>query len=222
MKRLLELFCGTKSMGREAEALGWEVVSVDIRADFEPTILCDLLEYDYKAAWKPGEFLMIHASPPCTLYSIAQKNRDPETGNLLTQRTKDIIDYIQPKYVCVENPAASLMWHQGIFPWPKKLASYCKYTDPDDASWGYRKNTFFSSNIPNLKLQICNKDCANMVTFEGRKLHREIAQIGYSSSLPKDSGVQRRTHKQIELYRIPGALCKEILAAVEVAETSSA
>jgi len=209
-------------MGREAEALGWEVVSVDIRADFEPTILCDLLEYDYKKAWEPGEFFMIHASPPCTLYSIAQKNRDPETGNLLTQRTKDIIDYLQAPYVCVENPASSLMWHQGIFPWPKTLASYCKYTDPEDDSWGYRKQTFFSTNIPNLKLQICNKDCANMVEFEGRKLHREIAQIGGSSSIPRESGIQTRTHKQVELYRIPGPLCKEILAAVEVAETSSA
>ena len=42
MPRLLELFCGTKSVGRAFEAAGWEVVSLDIVSKFEPTILCDI------------------------------------------------------------------------------------------------------------------------------------------------------------------------------------
>ena len=47
MPRLLELFCGTKSIGRAFEAAGWEVVSLDIVSKFEPTILCDIRSWDY-------------------------------------------------------------------------------------------------------------------------------------------------------------------------------
>ena len=47
MPRLLELFCGTKSIGRAFEAAGWEVVSLDIVSKFEPPILCDIRSWDY-------------------------------------------------------------------------------------------------------------------------------------------------------------------------------
>ena len=47
MPRLLELFCGTKSVGRAFEAAGWEVVSLDIVSKFEPTILCDIRSWNY-------------------------------------------------------------------------------------------------------------------------------------------------------------------------------
>ena len=54
MPRLLELFCGTKSVGRAFEAAGWEVVSLDIVSKFEPTILCDIRSWDYTTF--PGHF----------------------------------------------------------------------------------------------------------------------------------------------------------------------
>ena len=53
MPRLLELFCGTKSVGRAFEAAG-EVVSLDIVSKFEPTILCDIRSWDYTTF--PGHF----------------------------------------------------------------------------------------------------------------------------------------------------------------------
>ena len=63
MPRLLELFCGTKSVGRAFEAAGWKVVSLDIVSKFKPTILCG----DYTTF--PGHFDMVWASPVCTEYS---------------------------------------------------------------------------------------------------------------------------------------------------------
>ena len=68
MPRLLELFCGTKSIGRAFEAAGWEVVSLDIVSKFEPTILCDIRSWDC-ALFPPGHFDMVWASPVCTEYS---------------------------------------------------------------------------------------------------------------------------------------------------------
>ena len=46
MPRLLELYSGTGSMGKAFRKLGWKVVSVDLRADFNPDICCDVLDFD--------------------------------------------------------------------------------------------------------------------------------------------------------------------------------
>ena len=62
--KLLELFAGTGSVGKEWERLGLgEVVSVDVSGKFgEPTYCVDILEWDYKA-FPPGHFDAVWASP---------------------------------------------------------------------------------------------------------------------------------------------------------------
>ena len=50
--RLLELFSGIGSIGRAFEALGWEVTSLDLEG--EPTIKCDILDWDHTAFYLPG------------------------------------------------------------------------------------------------------------------------------------------------------------------------
>ena len=59
--RLLELFSGTGSVGKVAHALGYEVISLDLA---DATICCDILDWDYKAAFSVGHFDIIWASPP--------------------------------------------------------------------------------------------------------------------------------------------------------------
>ena len=42
--KLLELFSGTKSIGRAFEALGWQVTSLDSDPQSQPSLCCDILE----------------------------------------------------------------------------------------------------------------------------------------------------------------------------------
>ena len=103
MPRLLELFCGTKSVGRAFEAAGWEVVSLDIVLKFEPTILCDIRSWDYTTF--PGHFDMVWASPVCTEYSRALTTRPRRLleGDALVLSALEIIAHFDPLMWVIEN-----------------------------------------------------------------------------------------------------------------------
>ena len=53
--RLLELFCGTGSIGRAFERRGFEVISVDIAPKAKATHTCDIMQFDYRQ-YPPGYF----------------------------------------------------------------------------------------------------------------------------------------------------------------------
>lgn len=46
MKKLLEIFCGTKSMSKIFEENGWETYTVDIDSKYNPTECIDILDFD--------------------------------------------------------------------------------------------------------------------------------------------------------------------------------
>ena len=88
-RRMLDLFCGTGSVGDVFRDAGFEVISVDMDARWKPTICVDVMDWDYRSAFPPGYFTAIAASPPCTEYSIAltTRPRDIATSNRIVQRT---------------------------------------------------------------------------------------------------------------------------------------
>ena len=100
MPRLLELFCGTKSVGRAFEAAGWEVVSLDIVSKFEPT-----------TTFPPHHFDMVWASPVCTEYScvLMTRLRRLLEGDALVLSALEIIAHFDPLMWIVENPATGLL-----------------------------------------------------------------------------------------------------------------
>ena len=222
--RILSLFSGTGSVDKVAKEMGHEVVSLDISDRYNPTYVSDILDFNF-SLWPPGYWDCIFASPPCDSYSIApshmfdkeQRAKRANEANAVTRRTLEVIQYLQPKYYVVENPATSLIWKQGIFDELPgvmfKKVSYCMYSD-----WGYRKNTTLATNI-DFVLKICRGDCGYVHQIKDaqgkiRFLHQSVAKQGVSQHT-KGLGVQQTTHKRWELWRVPGKLIGDILEATE-------
>lgn len=137
--KILELFAGTKSIGKAAAELGYDIFSTDVDNSFNTDYTTDLLDFDIKKVpWKPD---IIWSSPPCTSFSIAShshhwtKELEPlsdtaQIGYQLVEKTIEIINHFNPTYWYIENPRGLLR----KFPIMKDLpnrntVNYCQYND---------------------------------------------------------------------------------------------
>lgn len=144
--KILELFAGTRSIGKAFEARGHEVFSVDWNRNFENINLhIDINRLTAQQILNEfGQPDVIWASPDCTTYSIAaiskHRKRD-ENGNLApvsdyarfcdqcNQHVLDLIRWLRPKFFFIENPRGGMRkmnWMQGI---PRYTVTYCQYGD---------------------------------------------------------------------------------------------
>ena len=196
MKRLLELFSGTKSVSKAVGIQYSEVVNVDMMDTYSPTIKSDILNWDYKV-FPPGYFHTIWASPPCTEYSKLNQSHPEKTPNLeladsIVKKTIEIIEYFKPVKWYIENPqTGTLKDREFMWSIPFYDVDYCSYSD-----WGYKKRTRFWTNVDDFKPLLClRKNCPNK---EGLK-HKIM--IG--------NGSNGRT-TLAERYRIPEKLIQEL------------
>ena len=136
--KVLELFCGTKSISKAFEKAGHETFTVDNDPQHSPDLCINILEFeinDLPKEWRKPE--VIWASPPCTTFSVASigiywdaskpKSWKTYIGLAIAKKTIEIIHELKPKYYFIENPRGMLRkqyFMESIF---KKTVSYCKY-----------------------------------------------------------------------------------------------
>ena len=196
--RLLELFAGTGSVGKAFQQFNWDVVGLDITKGH--AICCDILEWDY-TTYKPGYFDAIHASPPCTQYSIARANaktpRNLAQADEFVSRTLDIIKYLQPTIFMIENPATGLLKKRPIMqPLQEymRTVTYCSYGTQ------YRKATAIWTNLSHFWIprRMCAKHNPCVHVLNGKHALRAQNSKGVTTK---------------QLYALPHELCMDLAKA---------
>lgn len=205
--KILELFAGTRSIGKAFERAGHEVYSIEWDKNFEDI---DWYEDIGKITAQDiierfGKPDVIWASPDCSSFSIAaishHRRKNPETGNLdpvsdyakfcdkVDQNVLKLIKDLNPAYYWIENPVGGLRkmtWMQDI-PY-RYTTTYCQ--------WGEKrmKPTDLFTNYPNAYFPRCKN---------GDPCH-ESAPRGSRTGTQGLKGSKERS-------RIPDALCDYIV-----------
>lgn len=209
--KILELFAGTRSIGKAFERAGHEVYSIEWDKNFEnidwyedigKITAQDIIE-------RFGKPDVIWASPDCSSFSIAaishHRRKNPETGNLdpvsdyakfcdqVDQNVLKLIKDLNPTYYWIENPVGGLRkmsWMQDI-PY-RYTTTYCKWGDKR------MKPTDLFTNYPNAVFPRCKN---------GDSCH-EAAPRGSKTGTQGLKGSKDRS-------RIPDALCDYIVELCE-------
>lgn len=208
--KVLELFAGTRSIGKAFEARGHEVFSVDWNRKFENIDLyADISRLTAAEILEEfGQPDVIWASPDCTTYSIAaiSKHRKREDNGDLApisdyakfcdKCNKHVIELIRelnPKVFFIENPRGGMRKMSFIRDIPRYTVTYCQYGDTR------MKPTDLWTNHPDPKFKPA---CKN-----GDPCH-EPAPRGSKTGTQGLNGSKNRSV-------IPAALCEHIVKICE-------
>lgn len=162
--KVLELFAGTRSIGKTFESRGHEVYSVEWDKRFEDiNLYADIMTVTADQIIKEfGRPDVIWASPDCTTYSVAaiSKHRRKEpNGNLIpiteyatfcdsvNKHVVDLIKELKPKYYFIENPVGGLRKMDFMQELPRYTVTYCQYGERR------QKPTDIWTNHPNPKFK---------------------------------------------------------------------
>lgn len=218
-KKVLELFAGSRSIGKQAEDLGMEVLSVDKFIAENMDLVCGVEEITKEIIIeKLGIPDIIWASPVCSAWSktgwfhywntqiykltnsfVASKPFANESVEMV-RKTIEIFSWFPEAYFFMENPEGMLQKHPVLSYFKvcglrvrKTNVTYCRYGDT------IRKPTQIWNNCTNW---IPKMPCNN-----GDKCHEYSPRGSQRGILGKESSYERS--------KIPDALCKEILLAAD-------
>ena len=206
--KVLELFAGSRSFGKVAEKLGHQVFSVDINNFNNINLVIDILDLTKDHIKFYPDY--IHASPPCTYFSVASighhwnENHTPKTkeailGMKILNKTLEIFTWFPKAKFTMENPVGKMRrMVKGI---NRTTITYCSYGDkrmkPTDI-WSNNIYDMFNLNGWKPK-EMC---------FAGNiKCHHEAAPRGSKTGT---QGLKNNYERSI----IPEQLCYEIINAM--------
>lgn len=171
MKKLkvLELFAGTRSIGKAFEKRGHEVYSIEWDKSFDNIDWYEdigkITAHDILDRF--GKPDIIWASPDCSSYSVAalgkHRKKNPITGNLEPQtdyakfcdkvnaHVIDLIKELKPKYYFIENPRGGMRKMDFIQDLPRYTVTYCKYLTDRPLQERRMKPTDIWTNHPDPK-----------------------------------------------------------------------
>lgn len=215
--KVLELFAGTRSIGRAFESRGHKVYSVEWDKRFDGIDLYEnILNIQADDIVRLfGQPDVIWASPDCTTYSIAaiSHHREKEaSGNLapvsdyakfcdkVNQHILCLIRELSPKYWFIENPRGGLRKMNFMRGLPRYTVTYCQYGDTR------MKPTDIWTNHPNPRFKL---PCHN-----GSPCHARAPRGAKSGTQGLKGAIDRA--------KIPVQLCEHIVDICEEAETCGA
>lgn len=211
--KVLELFSGTRSIGKAFEEKGHEVFSIDYCEEFVADLHDDI---EFLTAEKVLELFgkpdVIWASPDCTTYSVAaishHRRKNGETGSLdavseyaqkcdrVNRNMLRLIEELQPKYWFIENPRGGFRKMDFIQGKPRHTVTYCQYETDKPVKDRRMKPTDIFTNHPDPQFK---KPCKN-----GDACHAR-APRGARTGTQGIKGAKDRS-------RIPVALCRHVVA----------
>lgn len=145
--KILELFAGTRSIGKAFKARGHDLFSIEWDRSFDGIDLyTDVMSVTADEILRSfGRPDVIWASPDCSTFSVAaishHRRKNPETGALepiseyakfcdaVDQHVLDLIRELRPTFYFIENPRGGMRkmpWMQGL---PRYTVTYCQYGD---------------------------------------------------------------------------------------------
>lgn len=212
--KVLELFAGTRSIGKAFEARGHEVFSVEWNKDFDNIDLyADIGQLTAKEIIEQfGYPDVIWASPDCSSYSVAaiskHRRKNSITGSLdpisdyarfcdkVNRHVLELIRELHPKYWFIENPRGGMRKMEWMYDLPRYTVTYCKYGEER------MKPTDIWTNHPDPKFLPPSKN-------------------GDPDHIPAPRGARTGTQGlkgSVERSKIPALLCEHIVDICEEGE----
>lgn len=211
--RVLELFAGSRSVGKVAEAMGHEVCSVDIKPFDKIDLVsdCEFLTID-QLPFIPD---VVWASPPCTTYSIAAISHHRYTNGFAPKTDfaaksdrmiMNVLKLIEGTGAIfyIENPRGALRKMPFMRGLDRVTVWYCRYGDirakPTDI-WSNNIRSLLNPEATWLPRPICfngNENCHHEAAPRGARTGTQGLKNNYERS------------------KIPEQLCVEVLEAAQI------